>query len=143
MSQAWLTTQASKNIVYVQPSARQAWTSYLNDNPRCSDPSILGLHDIPDGRNPPPEENDDSFYDNSSGPTWLENDGVNILGIPLESPAIVEEYLGNKLMKKKLLVSFIVDASKMSFSREAHKMLTGSAVPRLTHILKSVPTGPA
>ena len=27
----------------------------------------------------------------------------------------------------------------MGFSRESHKMLTGSAVPRLTHILKPIP----
>ena len=28
--------------------------------------------------------------------------------------------------------------AEMGFSREAHRMLTGSAVPRVTHILKSV-----
>jgi hypothetical protein len=33
MLEAGLTTQASKNKIYVQPSAREAWTSYLNDNP--------------------------------------------------------------------------------------------------------------
>jgi len=44
-----------------------------------------------------------------------------------------------KLEKHKLLLSFIVDVAKMGFSRESHKMLTGSAVPRLTHILKSIP----
>jgi hypothetical protein len=31
----------------------------------------------------------------------------------------------------------------MDFSREAHKMLKGSVIPRLTHILKSVPKDPA
>jgi hypothetical protein len=44
----------------------------------------------------------------------------------------LEEYLNNKLQKHKLLLSFIVDVAMMGFSREAHKMLTGSAVPRLT-----------
>jgi hypothetical protein len=31
----------------------------------------------------------------------------------------------------------------MGFSCEAHKILTGYAVPRLTHIMKSVPKDPA
>jgi hypothetical protein len=51
----------------------------------------------------------------------------------------VEEYLHKKMEKHKLLLSFIVDVAEMGFSREAHTMLTGSTVPRLTHILKSVP----
>jgi hypothetical protein len=42
-------------------------------------------------------------------------------------------------MKHNTLLSFILDVAKMGFPREARKMLTGSAVPRLTHILKSVP----
>jgi len=38
------------------------------------------------------------------------------------------------------VMTFIVDVVKMGFSWEAHKMITGSAVPRLiTHILKTVP----
>ena len=41
--------------------------------------------------------------------------------------------------KCKLMLSFIVDVAEMGFSREAHKMLTGSTIPHLTHILKSVP----
>jgi hypothetical protein len=61
------------------------------------------------------------------------------MGTPLGSPAFVEEYLHKKLEKHTLLLSFIVDVAEMGFSREAHKILTGSAVPRLTHILKSVP----
>jgi hypothetical protein len=68
-----------------------------------------------------------------------ENDGVNILGTPLESLAFVEESLHKKIEKHKLLMSFFVDVAKMGFSRESHKMLIGSAVPRLTHILKSIP----
>ena len=139
MSEAWLKTQASKNRDYVQSSTREAWTSYLNDNPHSSYTSILCINDILDGRNPPPEENDDSFYDHSILPTWHENDGVNILGTPLGSLAFVKDYLGNKLKRHKLLLSFIVDVSKISFSREAHKMLSGPSVPRLTDILKSMP----
>jgi hypothetical protein len=36
-------------------------------------------------------------------------------------------------------MSFIMDVAKMGFSREAHKMLTCSAVPHLTHVLKTIP----
>ena len=50
----------------------------------------------------------------------------------------MEDYLHNKLEKHRLL-SFIEDIAKVGHSREAHKMLTGSAVPRLTHVLKDVP----
>jgi hypothetical protein len=97
---------------------------------------------MPDGRNPPPEENDGYYYDHSIGPTWPGNDGVNILNTLLGSPAFVKEYYGNKLKEHKLLLSFIVDVSKMGFSREAHKMLTRSTAPRLSHILKSFPKPP-
>ena len=69
MPEAGLTTQVFKSKVFAQPSAREAWTSYLDDNSRNTDVSILCQHDIPDGRNPPPEENDDSFYDHSIGIT--------------------------------------------------------------------------
>ncbi len=72
-------------------------------------------------------------------PLWPENDGINILSTPLGSPTCVEEYLNKKLVKHNSLLFFIVDASKMGFPRKTHKMLTGSFVPRLTHILKSVP----
>ena len=89
MSEAGLKTQASKNRVYVSPSARETWTSYLEDNPRSSHPTILCLHDIPDGRL---QEEADIYFDGPPvGPSWPENDGVNILGTPLGSPAFVEE----------------------------------------------------
>ena len=42
-------------------------------------------------------------------------------------------------MKHKLLLNFIENVAKVGFSREAHKMLMGVAIPCLTHILKSVP----
>ena len=64
---------------------------------------------------------------------------MKILGTPLGSPAFVEEYLLSKLKKHKLLLSFTADVAKMGYSREAQKMITGSAVPSLTHILKIVP----
>ena len=72
-------------------------------------------------------------------PFWPENDGINILGTPLGSPKFVEEYLQKKLGKHEQLLDFITVVARMGFAREAHKMLTGAAVPRLTHILKSVP----
>ena len=51
----------------------------------------------------------------------------------------MESLLHNKLEKHMLLLSFIEDVAKVRYSREADKMLTGSAIPRLTHVLKSVP----
>jgi hypothetical protein len=51
----------------------------------------------------------------------------------------VKQFLHSKLEKHRLLLSFIEDVAKVRYSREAHKMLTGSAIPRLTHVLKSVP----
>jgi hypothetical protein len=143
MSETGLTTQASKNRIYVQPSARAAWITYLDANPRCKDANTLSLHDIPDGRLPgraSTNEFDETVYDEVPyGPCWHENDEINILGTPLGFPAFVEQYLQVKLAKHKLLLSFIEDVANFGFPREAHKMLTGSVVPRLTHILKSVP----
>jgi len=138
MSEAGLTSQATKNRIYVQPSARATWIAYLEECPRNSDPSAFSIHDIPDGRLPPAEEHE-PFYDPMAGPDWPACDGVNILGTPYGSPEFVEAYLDNKLVKHKQLLSFIKDVAKMGYSREAHQMLTGSAVPRLTHVLKSVP----
>jgi len=117
----------------VQPSAREAWTSYLEENPGSFDPSIFSIHDCPDGRIPPSDEHD------PSSSAWPANDGNNILGTPYGSPEFVEEYLQNKLRKHEQFLSFITDLSKMGFSRESHKMLIGYVVPRLTHIAKSVP----
>ena len=93
MSEAGLATQARKNIVYVQPSAHEVWTIYLDNNLRNSDISVLSLHDIPDGRLPQPVEVEDAFYEPPHGPMWHESDGVNILGTSLGSPTFVEEYL--------------------------------------------------
>jgi hypothetical protein len=61
MSEAGLTTQASKNKIYVQPYARATWCAYLEANPRCEDASVLSLHDIPDGRLPAPVEFDEAY----------------------------------------------------------------------------------
>ena len=68
MSEAGLTTQTTKNKIYVQPSARTAWLSYLEENPRNPDPNVFSIHDIADGRLPPTEEHV-AFYDPEAGPT--------------------------------------------------------------------------
>ena len=55
----------------------------------------------------------------------------------------MEQYLIlQKLKKHCLFLSFIENIAKMGFPREAHKMLTISVAPQLTHILKSVPKNP-
>ncbi len=139
MSEAGLRTQASKNKVFVPPLARASWVAYLEASPRGDDTNCLYLHDIPDGRLPPPTVNDEAFYAPFTGPSWPANDGVNILGTPSGSPTFVKEYLQKKINKHQAILSFITDVVKLGHSREAHKMLTWSAVPRFTHVLKSVP----
>jgi hypothetical protein len=129
---------SQENRLYVQPSAQAGWLSFLENNPRESDPSVFSIHDIPDGRVPPAEDTE-AFYDPEAHPSWPESNGVNILGTPYGSPAFVDAYLDSKLIKHKDVLSFIRDVAKMGYPREAHKMLTGSAVPRLTHILKPIP----
>ena len=122
----------------MQPYARVAWTAYLEEIPRSSDPSTFSIHDILDGRLPPAEEHE-PFYDPLAKPAWPEGDGINIMGTPYGSNEFVEDFFNNKLVKHKQLMSFIKDVAKMGYSRRAHKMLTGSAVPRLTHVPKPVP----
>ncbi len=93
MLEAGLTTQTSKIRVYVQPSARVAWVASLEANPRYENEDILSLHVIPDGRLPPQYESDDAFYAPHHDPSSPEEDGINILGTPLGSPAFVKQYL--------------------------------------------------
>jgi len=96
------------------------------------------VHDIPDGRIKP-HEDPEAFCDPLTKPSWLECDGINILGTPYGSPTFVETYLNNMLSKHMELPTFILDVAKAGYPRKAHKMLTGSTVPRLSHVLKSVP----
>ena len=107
MSEVGLTTQAIKNRVFVQPSARDEWVAFLDANPRSENESTLSLHDIPDGRLPRPDKFDEAFYDPYKGPSWHEADGINILETPLGSPAFVKQYLEEKLVKHKRLLAFI------------------------------------
>jgi hypothetical protein len=105
MSEAGLKTQAVKNWVYVQTSARDGLIAYLKANPRSADAYVLCLYDIPDGRLPPPTEDDSSYYIfKNTDPSRPENDWINILGTPLGSPTFVEEYLDNKLKKHNVLL---------------------------------------
>jgi hypothetical protein len=46
--------------VYVKSTARAAWISYLDENPRRSEPLTFSIHDFPDGRIPPLDEHDPS-----------------------------------------------------------------------------------
>jgi hypothetical protein len=62
MSEAGLTTQVTKNMVYVHPSAKTAWIVYLKANPRVEDTNILSLNYIPVRRLHIPDELDDDFY---------------------------------------------------------------------------------
>ena len=120
----------------MQQSARARWTIYLNNNPHNSE-NVLSLHDIPDGRIP--IEIDPYDPDPCLDPVWSVNDGINTLGTPLGSPEFVKQYLMTKLEKHKTILTFITDVAKTGFSKESHKMLTLSAIPRLSHILKFVP----
>jgi hypothetical protein len=86
-----------------------------------------------------PDEPDSFSYDPLTGPTWPENDRVYILGTPIGSRKFVGDYLQKKLVKHSQALSFITDVAKIACVREAPKMLLGSAMPRLSHILKSIP----
>ena len=66
------------------------------------------------------------------------DDRVNIHGIPLGSPDFKTEYLSGKGLKHKLLLGFIKEVADACFQREAVDMLKGAAIPRLSHILKSI-----
>ena len=68
MSEAELTTQATKNRVYVQSSARASWIAYLDTNPRSEATKTFSLHDIPDGRLSEPDAQDEAFYAPHQGP---------------------------------------------------------------------------
>jgi len=92
----------------------------------------LPVHDIPDG-----SELVDPF-DRESNRFWKEDNGVNILGTPLGSSSFVSGYLRGTGLKHLLLLRFIKDVAAAGFPREAEQMLKEAAVPRLSHILRSV-----
>ena len=77
-----LTTQAIKNRIYVQPSAREGWVQFLETSPRDPQAS-LPIHNIPDG----------SFLSDPLDPDnkrlWPNDDGINVLGTPLGTPEFI------------------------------------------------------
>ncbi len=46
--EAGLTTQVVKNMIYVQPTAREGWIKFLDETQR-NPQAALPIHDIPDG----------------------------------------------------------------------------------------------
>ena len=90
------------------------------------------MHDIPDG-----SERVDPC-DPVSERIWPDEDGVDIMGTPLGSSPFVSSYLQGKGLGHRLLLQFIQDVAEAGFPREAEQMLKGAAVPRLSHILRSV-----
>jgi hypothetical protein len=104
---------------------------FLDDTPRNAQ-SELPAHAIPDG-----SERVDSF-DPDSERVWEDENEVNILGTPLGTPAFVSSYPKGKGLKHLLLLRFIRDVASTGFPRETELVLKGAAVPRLSHILRSV-----
>jgi len=92
----------------------------------------LPVHDIPDE-----SERVDSF-DPDNERMWPDENGVNILGTPLGTPAFVFTYLQGKGLTHLLLLRFIKDVAPTGFPRKAELMLKGAVDPRLSHILRSV-----
>ncbi len=128
---AGLTTQIVKNRIFVQHSARATWGHYLNSSPRNS-LTELPVHDIPD------EVEMVDPFDLDRERIWPDEDGVNIMGIPFGSNLFVSSYLQGKGLKNCLLLHFIQDVAAASFLRETDHMLKVAAIPRLSHILRSV-----
>ena len=120
-----------KNRIYVQPSAQANWCRFLDLTPRNAR-SELPVHDIPDG-----SERVDPF-DPDTERMWLDENGVNILGTLLGTPAFISSYLQGKGLKHLLLLRFIRDMASSGFPREAELMIKGTAVPRMSQILRSV-----
>ena len=60
------------------------------------------------------------------------------MGTPLGSNPFVTCYLRGKGLKHHLLLRFIKDVTAARFPREAEQMLKGTAMPRLSNILRYV-----
>ena len=91
----------------------------------------LHIHDIPDGS----FLSDPLDLDNKRG--WPDDDGINVLGTPMGTPDFIDSYLCGKGIKHRQLLTFIQKVALVGNPREAIAMLTGTACPRLTHLLKS------
>jgi len=90
------------------------------------------VHDISDD-----SERVDPF-DPDNEKIWDDENGVNIMGTPLGTHAFVTIYLQGKGLNHLLLLRFIKVVAAAGFPREAEKILKGTDVPRLPHILGSV-----
>ena len=69
---------------------------------------------------------------------WHEDDGINILGPPLGSPAFIESYMFGKGIKHRALLNFIQEVAAAGFPREGVAMLTGATSQKLAYLLKTV-----
>ena len=94
------------------------------------------MHCIPDGSTP----RDDSDPDNYR--KWPGDDGINILGTLLGSPAFIESYMFGKGAKHMMLLLFIQEVVAAGLPREAMAMLTGAASQKLIYLLKTVQRNP-
>jgi len=84
--EAGLTTHTVKSRIYVQSSAQANWCRFLDLTPRNAQ-SELPVHNIPDG-----SKRVDPF-DPDNERVWVDENGLNILGTPLGTPAFVSSYL--------------------------------------------------
>ena len=83
--EAGLATQTAKNRIFVQPSARNGWCRFLESTPR--NPSFtLHVLCIPDGSTLRDDSDPDSYRQRP------DDNGINIIGTPLGSPAFIESY---------------------------------------------------
>ena len=103
----------------------------MDDTPRNA-LSELPVHDILDG-----SERVDPF-DPDNERVWEDENGVNMLGTPLGTPAFVSSYLLGKGFNHLLLLRFIKDAASAGFPRETKLVLKGAALLRMSHIRMSV-----
>jgi len=122
-------------MIFVQPSARNGRRRFLDSTPRDTSLTIQ-VHSIPDGNTLTDESDPDNFRQ------WPEDDGINILGTPLGSPAFIDSYMFGKGIKHRVLLNFIQEVAAAGFPREAVAMLTGATSHKLVYFLKTVQKNP-
>ena len=115
----------------MQSSAQANLSRFIDLTPRNTHMELL-VRDAPNG-----SDLIDPF-DPDSERIWTEENGVNILGNHLGSNSFVTGYLRGKGLKHHLLPRFRKDVAAAGFPREVEQMLKKVAIPRLSHILRSV-----
>ena len=80
----------------------------------------------------------DRFETDPDFRVWPESDGITVLGTPLGTPGFVQDFLEDKLKTQNSLTEFITEVARMGHSREATAMLLGAAIPRQSHVLKTM-----